>query len=148
MSHDARRMSPVARRPSPVARRTSHVARRALLPYGGNHPRPPPNKYNASFGEKCVTNAYATFSVTFDDFGSTEIKDATCLCGSRCPISQGISGGEGSRRPTRPWCAFPQGISGGEGVSPPYRLVARLPTGTTARTEARPPTHLSDMAFF
>ena len=29
----------------------------ALLPYWGNHPRPPPNKYNASFGQKCATIA-------------------------------------------------------------------------------------------
>ena len=55
----------------PVARRASHlpslVTCRAPLPYRGNHPRPPPNKYNASFGKKCVTNAHATFFVTFDD---------------------------------------------------------------------------------
>jgi hypothetical protein len=34
----------------------------------GNHPRPPPNKYNTLFGKKCVAIAHATFFVTFDDF--------------------------------------------------------------------------------
>ena len=79
MSHVARRTSHrVARRTSHVAQATaSHVARRTShtpLPYWGNHPRPPPNKYNASFGKKCVTNAHATFFVTFDDFGNARMQ--------------------------------------------------------------------------
>ena len=44
-----------------------------LLPSGGNHPHPPPNKCNASFGQRGLAIVNATFFVIFDDFGSALI---------------------------------------------------------------------------
>jgi len=73
----------------------------------GNHPRPPPNEYNASFGKKSVTNAHATFLATFDDLEVIKCKDdATFLCESNGISFTGMDGGEGSRRPSERWLPF------------------------------------------
>ena len=176
----ARRMSRVPRRISHIACRASHpprpqVARRAshvrpceldelptfqrcaLLPYRGNHPRPPPNKYNASIGQKCVANAHATFFVTFDDFRNSCVQ-------IRCNLLvQGLAGtffseynagqltalpavahfstgtlAEQTLGPPATIACFSTGNGGGEGSRRPTRP---FPRGTAAHTEVRPASH-------
>ena len=130
-------MENVARRPSPVARPASK--RFAPLHYRETHPRPPPNKYNAWFGQKCVANDNSTFFIIFDDFRMTFIQ---ARCNWRV---QGRSGnifamhdGADGAAPSRSGGAPSPGHHGGEG-SPRPSTVVHLHTGNLAEQTLGPP---------
>ncbi len=138
-----RRVSPPYRMLAHVACRTSHHATRRMsrapLPYWGNHPRPPPNKYNASFGKKCVAITHATFFVTFDDFAGVSMQ-GRCNWPVRRRTAPNLRNmaavrlshgrlGRADARPSRGNGMFFHGQPRRRRVSPPYRTVAHLSAG-------------------